>query len=281
MRASVTEPRNYCPNCDTILEGETRICPQCGNATFVVGGSQDPERLQRALGPHYQVKEVIGEGAFGVVYAVRDLPLERDLAIKVLHTPTMDLLIRFGREARILGKLRHPNIVPVHFVGAAEGIPYMVMPRIVGENLRSLIRRNHRLRVDMALEIAIAVCSALQTAHSAGIVHRDVKPDNILLEGEECRVQVMDFGIAKILENRTVVGTLIGTVEYMSPEQFTQDPQIDGRSDVYSMGCVLYKMLAGRPRFRPRGPPGSRSCTSTSPSSLVASALSGATCRPV
>jgi len=187
------------------------------------------------------------------VYAVRDLPLERDLAVKVLHTPRMELLVRFGREAKILGKLRHPNIVPVHFVGAGEGLPYMVMPLIVGENLRALIRRHRRLRVDMALEIAIAVCSALQAAHDAGIVHRDVKPDNILLEGKERRVQVMDFGIAKILEKQTSVGTLIGTAEYMSPEQFTQDPQIDGRSDVYAMGCVVYEMLVGRPPFLDAG----------------------------
>jgi serine/threonine-protein kinase len=202
------------------------------------------------------VSEVIGLGAFGVVYAVADSKLGRELAVKVLRYPMPDMLLRFDREARILAKLRHPAIVPVFFVGEGEGLHYIVMPRLEGNSLRGVLNQARRLDLGETVRITAEAATALDEAHSVGVIHRDVKPENIFLEGSRRRVQVMDFGVAKLLEptgrltaTGMVLGTIIGTAEYMSPEQCTGDPGIDGRSDIYSLACVAFEMLVGSPPF--------------------------------
>lgn len=212
-------------------------------------------RLQRALGDSFQLGNVIGLGGFGVVYAARDQRLDRDVAIKALRYdlfPSRMVLERFRREARSVAALRHPNILPVYAVGEGEGIAFMVMPLIRGESLAAALLRDGALSPREAVRIASDVARALDAAHRLGIVHRDVKPDNILLEGDERHVLLGDFGIAKVLESDTDVtgtGVVIGSPQYMSPEQANGESDIDARADVYSLGAVMYEMLSGHPTY--------------------------------
>ena len=265
-------PNQLCTSCETPLPGDAAYCPQCGIASPTeinqeTGEVRTPrqqdadeaeyrERLQRALGEDYELRDLIGQGGFGVVYVAWDVKLERPVVVKALRHDlfaTSQVLERFEREAKAVAKLPHPNILPVYFVGQAEGIAFMVMPKVEGESLRSHLDRERQLSVDEAVRIASEVTAALQVAHDAGIIHRDVKPENILLEGKERRVLLMDFGIAKAAESAEVAltgtGTLVGTPLYMSPEQASGERRIDHRSDIYSLGCVLYEMLAGDPPF--------------------------------
>jgi eukaryotic-like serine/threonine-protein kinase len=260
-------PARICVNCEIVTADDASACSVCGGPTFVdaAAGADVPDRLQRALGPGYEVREKIGAGAFGEVYAVTDFSLHRDVAVKVLRYPTKAVLSRFAREARILADLRHPSVVPVHFVGVSEGLAFMVMARVRGESLRDVLMREFRLVVDEACRITSAVASALDAAHHTGVMHRDVKPENIMLEYKDRRVQLMDFGIARRLQGQDEASTLpaitlpgtpfiIGTPEYMSPEQCTGDSAIDLRSDVYALGCVVYEMLTGKPPFTDASP---------------------------
>ena len=160
---------------------------------------------------------------------------------------------RFLREAQAVAKLRHPNIIPIYQVGENEGLAYNIMPLIEGESLRAGLERQGALPIEEARRILLEIAEALDVAHAAGIVHRDIKPDNIMLEGGERRAIVTDFGIAKALgvgeAGLTGTGMLIGTPQYMSPEQAAGEKQVDARSDIYSLGCVAYQMLAGRMPF--------------------------------
>lgn len=220
------------------------------------------QELQRALGDAYVVGDEVGRGGFGVVVAARDSVLARDLAIKVVgRHKNDDALVRFQREAAILASLRHPHIVPVHFFGSTRDFVFMVMPRIVGQSLRALIesrsvsindrRITHGTGFPEIRRILEQTAGALDVAHRANVVHRDVKPENLLLEGPSRYVQVVDFGVAKLVDplRRGIVGTVIGTWGYMSPEQITGSPDIDHRSDIYSLGCVVYELIAGRTPF--------------------------------
>ncbi len=211
-------------------------------------------RLQEALGDDYTVRDLLGEGGFAAVFRVRDIALERDVAVKVLDlglTPSTELAERFVREARTVARLQHPNIVPIHRVGGYKNrVLYIVMRCVEGPSLRRLLEQRKRLSVDDAVRIARQVADALGYAHSHGVVHRDVKPDNILLDSTG-NVLVTDFGIAKATEaastataQLTSIGMVVGTPHYMSPEQATGE-RIDSRSDLYSVGIVLYQMLAG------------------------------------
>lgn len=227
-----------------------RVAPY--NPTYVLSAEVElRDRLQAALGAHYRVKHMIGAGAFGAVFEVQDRALHRILAVKILRHGEPDQVVRFQREAVILANLRHPHIVPLYFVGAAERLPFIVMPRLQGHNLRAVIERQGQLALEEIFRITSEVSSALDAAHAARVVHRDVKPENIFLDGTGQRVQLTDFGIAKVVAivgEGNAVGTIIGTAEYMSPEQCS-GTAIDGRSDVYSLGCVVYEMLTGVPPF--------------------------------
>jgi serine/threonine-protein kinase len=214
-------------------------------------------KLQESLGKHYELGELIGRGGFAEVFQVRDLWLKRDLALKAIRadlTLSETLLSRFRREAEAVAALRHPNIVPIYDIGEADGIMYILMPLIKGESLKSLLIRDGRRPITEAKRIMMEAAGALEAAHEAGVVHRDVKPENVMLEGKARRVLLMDFGIAKIMDatadaSLTSTGTIVGTPHYMSPEQASGDPHIDHRTDQYSLAVVGYHMLTGTVPF--------------------------------
>ncbi|MDZ4673169.1 MAG: protein kinase, partial [Gemmatimonadota bacterium] len=214
--------------------------------------------LARALGPQYQLGAEIGRGGMGGVYRATDLTLRRDVAVKVLSPDLIGhraVVERFLAEARIIARLRHPNIVPVHVAGETDGLVYFVMDFVAGQTLRQRIQQEGKLDEAMVARIAADIASALEAAAEAGVVHRDLKPENILLEGSGPRALLTDFGVARILEGggpATGPGVAMGTPAYMSPEQASGEP-VDIRSDLYSLGVVCYEMLAGRPPFE--GPP--------------------------
>src|SRR5688572_19768693 len=224
------------------------------------------QRLSAALGSSFTVEGEIGRGGMGVVYKARDERLKRGVAIKVLPPELAfreEIRMRFLREAETAARLSHPHIVPIHAVGEGpDGLVYFVMAYVDGESLGARLKRRERLPPEEARRILMETADALGAGHALGIIHRDVKPDNILLEGSRGRTVLTDFGIAKALTSTTGPGTLtatgvaIGTPHYMSPEQAAGDREIDGRSDIYSLGVVGYQMLAGELPFSAPTVPG-------------------------
>src|SRR5438876_842310 len=223
-------------------------------------------RLIQALGRSYTVEGELGRGGMGVVYKARDERLKRQVAIKVLPPELAfreEIRIRFLREAETAARLSHPHIVPIHSVGEGpDGLVYFVMAYVDGESVAAKLKRRGRLPSEEARRIMLETSDALGAAHALGIIHRDVKPDNILLEGSRGRVVVTDFGIAKALSSTTgsatltATGVAIGTPHYMSPEQAAGGREIDGRSDIYSLGVVSYQMLTGELPFQAPTVPG-------------------------
>jgi serine/threonine-protein kinase len=218
---------------------------------------------------HYRLIEKIGEGGMGVVWRAEDTTLQREVAIKILPDTLAgdaERLARFGREARLLATLNHPNIAAVYGLHEAEGVNFLAMELVRGEDLSQRIARGP-LPVDEALDIARDVAEALRVAHAGGVIHRDLKPANIRL-GPEGKVKVLDFGLAKVLSSEgeasspsaspalsptvtslgTVAGVLLGTAAYMSPEQ-ARGKTVDKRADIWAFGCVLFEMLAGKVVF--------------------------------
>jgi serine/threonine-protein kinase len=214
-------------------------------------------RLATALGDAYTIEGEIGRGGMGVVYRARDERLQRRVAIKVLPPELafqQDIRQRFTREAQTAARLSHPHIVPIHTVGEGQGLVYFVMGYVDGESVAARIRRRGRLPVEEARRVMKEAADALGAAHALSIIHRDIKPDNILLEGTRGRVMVTDFGIAKALSGTssatlTGAGVAIGTPSFMSPEQAAGERDIDGRSDLYSLGIVTFQMLSGELPF--------------------------------
>jgi len=215
------------------------------------------QRLKEALGESYTIEGEIGRGGMGVVYRARDERLQRRVAIKVLPPELafqQEIRERFTREAQTAARLQHPHIVPIHDVGEGNGLVYFVMGLVEGESLGGRIRRRGKLPPEEARRIMKETADALSAAHAVSVIHRDIKPDNILLEGTRGRVMVTDFGIAKALSTGsgatlTGVGVAIGTPSYMSPEQAAGERDVDGRSDLYSLGVVTYQMLTGELPF--------------------------------
>ena len=208
------------------------------------------ERLKAALADRYAIEREIGAGGMATVYLAEDLKHHRKVAVKVLRSELAASLgaERFLREIEIAANLTHPHILGLFDSGEADGFLFYVMPYIEGETLRDRMNREGQLPLDDALQITREVAAALSYAHSHDVIHRDIKPENVLLSAGEA--VVADFGIAQAIteaggEHLTETGISIGTPAYVSPEQATGDQKLGGRSDVYSLGCVLYEMLAG------------------------------------
>ena len=216
--------------------------------------ADDVSRLRAALAGRYTLERELGRGGMATVWLAQDLKHERPVALKVLRPELAAALgpERFLREIHLTARLTHPHILPLHDSGVADGFLFYVMPYVEGESLRDRLDREKQLPLDDALQIAREVADALSYAHGHDVVHRDVKPENILLEAGHA--VVADFGIARAVsaaggEKLTETGIAVGTPAYMSPEQGAGSRELDGRSDLYSLGCVLYEMLAGRPPF--------------------------------
>jgi hypothetical protein len=263
-----------CGRCTGELPADASFCPKCGTPTpigidrqtGVIDVSPAPgaaeleqhrKRLQQAVGASVEIRGLLGRGGFAEVFVGWDVKLRRELAIKTLRSDLSAsgaVLERFQREAQAIAGLRHPNIIPIYNVGEGDGIAYFSMPRVAGESLAGVLEREGQLDVVEACRILREAASALAHAHRAGVIHRDIKPENIMLEGAERSVLVMDFGIAKSTSageggGLTGTGTIVGTPQYMSPEQATGERQLDARSDQYSLAMVGYAMLTGRLPF--------------------------------
>jgi serine/threonine protein kinase len=215
----------------------------------------DPfDSLKSALEDRYAIEREIGRGGMATVFLAEDVRHSRKVAVKVLKPELAESVgaDRFLREIRTTANLRHPHIVPLYDSGQAAGFLYYVMPYVEGESLEQRLESERQLSVDETLRISSQVADALGYAHERGLLHRDIKPGNIMLE--RGHAVVTDFGVARAVsaaggERLTSTGLAVGTPAYMSPEQASGDDRLDARSDLYSLACVVYEMLAGQPPF--------------------------------
>ena len=214
--------------------------------------------MSNILGNRYQLLRKVGDGGMAFVYEAKDKSLNRIVAVKVLRPEfgdDEDFLKKFRREAEAIASVSHPNIVSIYDVGEDRNVNYIVMEFIDGKNLKDIIRSEGILDEYTALEITKQIAKALSLAHRKGIIHRDIKPHNILISNEGRIVKVADFGIAKAVSNSTMtnVGNIIGSVHYFSPEQ-AKGRSVTSNTDLYSLGIVLFEMLTGRLPFRGDSP---------------------------
>ena len=257
-----TEPIKSCPKCNAPIppEAPQGLCPKCLLAAASIateagpGAEANPPPSLESIAagfPQLEILEFIGQGGMGLVFKARQPKLDRFVALKLLpQKPGADPAFceRFNREARVLARLSHPNIVAVHDFGEAGPFFYLLMEYVDGVNLRQAMRAG-RFTPAQALAIVPKICDALQYAHEEGVLHRDIKPENLLLDTRG-RIKIADFGIAKLLgENKditlTASGSAVGTPHYMAPEQLERPQDVDQRADVYSLGVVFYEMLTG------------------------------------
>jgi serine/threonine protein kinase len=213
----------------------------------------DPELLVGKTLGNYQIVEEVGRGGMGIVYKALQISLNREVALKVLpkqYSTDPEFVNRFRREAKAAASLNHQNIVQIYEIGHHGGVQYFVMEYIEGTNLKSLVEREAPLPLPQTIDIIWDVCNALDFAHKRNVVHRDIKPHNIMIS-RSGEIKVFDFGIAKAADSSglTTTGTSIGTPQYMSPEQARGEKEIDGRADLYSLGVVFYEMLVGKVPF--------------------------------
>ena len=213
-----------------------------------------PQELSEALADRYEFERELGRGGMATVHLARDVRNDRRVALKVLH-PQLAFTLgadRFAREIRLAARLDHPNILRVLDSGDVGGQLWFAMAYVEGESLFDRLKRERQLAPAEGLRITLAVAAALAYANEQGVVHRDIKPDNILLSGDG--VLVADFGVARAVSEMqsklTATGMVVGTPTYMSPEQASGELNIDGRSDIFALACVLYEMLAGDPPFK-------------------------------
>jgi serine/threonine-protein kinase len=211
------------------------------------------QKLQAVLAGRYTIERELGRGGMAIVYLAHDLRHDRTVAIKLLQPEITSSLTaeRFLREIRITARLQHPNVLGLFDSGAEAGFCYYVMPYVEGETLRERLERQGPLPIAEAIGVAADLCEALAYAHSRGVIHRDIKPENVLFSAGQA--MLADFGLARAISEGqrsiTVAGMSLGTPPYMSPEQAQGLEQIDHRSDIYALGCVLFETIAGRPPF--------------------------------
>lgn len=251
----------WCPRCNRTWDDEARFCPRDGTP---LASSPDVETLAALpsiqsgvlLGARYQVRGFIARGAMARVYLAHDLETREPVAVKVLDVAAhkdRQARERFLREAAAAASVEHPNIVKVMDTGErGDGAPYLVMEYLFGEALGSFLRREKKMSVALAIPFLCRVASALAAAHEKGVIHRDLKPDNLFLigePGEPYDIRVLDFGMARLRRSTmTAAGMMMGTAEYMAPEQGLSDP-VDARTDVYGLGAVMYRTLTGELPF--------------------------------
>jgi len=253
------EESKFCPYCGETLRQSELICRHCGYSY------EDPQsetyspdaRIRYALSQKYEIIEVIGRGGMATVYKANQKSLNRIVALKVVHPNLVhdaEFLNRFHREAQLAASLNHPNIVMIYDVGMINGVHFISMEYLDGEDLQSVIRRSGKLSVDDTIHIVAPIAEALDYAHKQGLVHRDVKSANIIITKNR-RPVLTDFGIAHASSGTkiTIAGTVIGTPEYMSPEQ-AEGREVDGRSDIFSLGVVMFECLTGIVPFRGDNP---------------------------
>ena len=247
-----------CPECGTKTDELT--CPEDGEMTLVIKQeTQEDTLVGKVIGGRYRITKLVGQGGFGGVYSAEHTATGDTLAIKVLRADVennKDVIMRFRQEAKQTSKLKHPNTVRVYDFGQMDdGNLFLAMEFLVGSELTDVMRKEGPLSYKRVIRICIQVLKSLSEAHSKGLVHRDLKPDNIFLQdlhGEQDFVRVLDFGIAKSLSDEqqdiTSTGAVIGTPKYMSPEQARGQP-VDERTDIYSLGVILFELLSGAPPF--------------------------------
>lgn len=205
------------------------------------------------LGGRYRLEEAIGSGGMALVWKASDITMNRAVVVKLMHEHLSNEpgnLKRFENECKMMAKIKHPNVVTIFDSGLLEdAIPYMVMEYVKGESLREMIDDRGPAPIKTAAAIMSQICAGLQEAHDTGIIHRDLKPDNIVVQDRSNKpdsVKIVDFGIARLMDSKerfTKTGTVIGTMEYISPEQLRDDSDIDGRADLYSLGIIFFEIL--------------------------------------
>jgi HAMP domain-containing protein len=243
----------------TMKLGEETVALTAGARTTAEGGTRSAEpKVGELFAGRYEIQSILGRGGMGVVYRALDRDLDDLVAIKTLRNDAVSadpsLLDRFKQEIKLARRITHPNILRTHDLGETNGLRYLSMEYVKGITLKHLVESDHVLPIPVALRIAKQMCAGLAAAHEAGVIHRDIKPQNILIEPSG-GLKIMDFGIARLTEDRgmTATGTVIGTPDYMSPEQARGLP-LDFRSDIYSTGVVLYELFTGSLPFEGDSP---------------------------
>jgi serine/threonine protein kinase/tetratricopeptide (TPR) repeat protein len=251
-----------CPKCQFDNTSDSKFCKECGTQLLLAGDMEVTETIEApkeelatgsTFAGRYQIIEELGKGGMGKVYKAHDTKIKEKIALKLIKpeiAKDKKTIERFSNELRLARKIRHKNVCGMFDLGEEKGTHYITMEFVPGEDLRSLIRRIGQLPIGKSISIANQICEGLAEAHSLGVIHRDLKSNNIMID-KEGNVRIMDFGIARSLEAKGITGAgmMIGTPEYMSPEQ-VEGKEVDQRSDIYSLGVILYEMITGKVPFK-------------------------------